>query len=103
MYVGIDVGGTNLKAGLTDESGKILAVRRIPLGEFRGSGPWETLAELTKARARDGGSSRDFGIFRYGISRAVAEETALHCNIPLEIPGGRAVSAGLPVPVILAR
>ena len=27
-YIGIDVGGTNLKAGLVDESGKILEVER---------------------------------------------------------------------------
>lgn len=30
-YIGIDVGGTNLKAGLVDENGKILEVERIPL------------------------------------------------------------------------
>ena len=35
MYVGIDVGGTNLKAGLVDEMGRILAVERTPL-DFRG-------------------------------------------------------------------
>ena len=34
-YIGIDVGGTNLKAGLVDESGTILAVERVPL-DFRG-------------------------------------------------------------------
>ena len=27
MYVGIDVGGTNLKAGLVDETGRILAAK----------------------------------------------------------------------------
>ena len=32
MYVGIDVGGTNLKAGLVDEAGRLLATRKIPLG-----------------------------------------------------------------------
>ena len=31
MYIGIDVGGTNLKAGLVDETGKILTVERTPL------------------------------------------------------------------------
>ena len=31
MYIGIDVGGTNLKAGLVSESGELLAVERMPL------------------------------------------------------------------------
>ena len=35
LYIGIDVGGTNLKAGLVDETGKILAVERCPLN-FQG-------------------------------------------------------------------
>lgn len=26
-YIGIDIGGTNLKAGLTDENGRLLAVK----------------------------------------------------------------------------
>ena len=34
-YIGIDVGGTNLKAGLVNEAGEILAVSRVPLGEFQ--------------------------------------------------------------------
>ncbi len=35
MYIGIDVGGTNLKAGLVDETGKIVKVERVPL-DFQG-------------------------------------------------------------------
>ena len=35
MYIGIDVGGTNLKAGLVDRDGTILAVERVPL-DFQG-------------------------------------------------------------------
>ena len=31
MYIGIDVGGTNLKAGLVDETGRILDTERTPL------------------------------------------------------------------------
>ena len=36
-YIGIDVGGTNLKAGLVDENGTILAVERTPLGKVPGA------------------------------------------------------------------
>ena len=39
-YVGVDIGGTNLKAGLTDETGRLLAAARRPL-DFRGE---ETLS-----------------------------------------------------------
>lgn len=28
-YVGVDIGGTNLKAGLTDENGQLLAVQKM--------------------------------------------------------------------------
>ena len=30
-YIGIDIGGTNLKAGLVDESYQIVAVKKAPL------------------------------------------------------------------------
>ena len=40
MYkLGIDVGGTNLKAGLTDETGRLLAAARRPHGLPGGGGP----------------------------------------------------------------
>lgn len=28
-YVGVDIGGTNLKAGLADENGQLLAVQKM--------------------------------------------------------------------------
>ena len=28
-YIGIDIGGTNLKAGLVDETGQLLATRKM--------------------------------------------------------------------------
>ena len=53
MYIGIDVGGTNLKAGLVDETGKILTVERVPL-DFQGPERFaETLAELSKRVIRE--------------------------------------------------
>jgi len=107
MYVGIDVGGTNLKAGLIDETGKILAVRRIPLGEFWGSESFvETLAELTIAVARDGGiEPESLEYVGMGIPGAVSEETILYtCNIPLKnVPVGELFRRYLPVPVILGN
>ena len=46
MYIGIDVGGTNLKAGLVDEAGAIVKAERVPL-DFQGPEPFAAaLAEL---------------------------------------------------------
>jgi glucokinase len=46
VYIGIDVGGTNLKAGLVNAQGEIVAVERIPL-DFRSVEQFaETLADL---------------------------------------------------------
>ena len=54
-YVGIDVGGTNLKAGLVDEEGRILEVERIPLA-FRDPEQFaRTVADLAVTVARKGG------------------------------------------------
>ena len=35
-YIGIDVGGTGLKAGVVDEQGKIIATAKCPTGVERG-------------------------------------------------------------------
>ena len=54
MYIGIDVGGTNLKAGLVDETGKIVKVERIPL-DFQGPEAFAaTLAELSRTVLQEG-------------------------------------------------
>ena len=39
MYIGIDVGGTNLKAGLVDDTGTLVKVERVPL-DFQGPAPF---------------------------------------------------------------
>lgn len=51
MYIGIDVGGTNLKAGLVDESGHLVAVERTPL-DFQSP---EQFAAATGASGGGGG------------------------------------------------
>ena len=45
-YIGIDVGGTNLKAGLVREDGQILAVERTPLAFENPEQFARTLAQL---------------------------------------------------------
>ena len=54
-YIGIDVGGTNLKAGLVDEAGNIVEVERIPL-EYNDPEQFaEVVAGLAKAVSAKGG------------------------------------------------
>lgn len=58
-YIGIDVGGTNLKAGLVDESYRIVATKKMPL-EFESMEQMgETLAKMALALVEEYGISRD--------------------------------------------
>lgn len=51
-YVGVDIGGTNLKAGLTDESGQLLAVQKMKVAAItdQQSLAW-TIVSLTQELA----------------------------------------------------
>ena len=58
-YIGIDVGGTNLKAGLVDESYRIVATKKMPL-EFESMEQMgETLAKMALALVDEYGISKD--------------------------------------------
>ena len=53
LYIGIDVGGTNLKAGAVDAAGRLLAVERRPLA-FRDPEAFAgDLADLAEAALSD--------------------------------------------------
>ncbi|MBR3705007.1 MAG: ROK family protein, partial [Oscillospiraceae bacterium] len=58
-YIGIDVGGTNLKAGLVDESYKIVATKKMPL-EFESMEQMgQVLAQMALDLVTENGISRD--------------------------------------------
>lgn len=104
MYIGIDVGGTNLRAGITDESGTLICVEQIPL-EFRGAEALaETLASLSEevvAAARCSlAEIRSVGI---GIPGAVSRDKVLYTsNIPLrDVPLVELMEHRLKPPVLL--
>lgn len=88
IRIGIDVGGTNLKAGVVDGEGRILHVKKLPLG------PWEsgdaflakvcTLAE--EAAAEAGFQKSDVASVGMGFPGAVDDESGVLSyitNIPL--------------------
>ena len=106
MYIGIDVGGTNLKAGLVDQGGTILAVERTPL-DFRGPESFaDTLASLAKAVMASGGAAaQDVEYVGIGIPGAVAGGDILYtANIPMKnVPLEKLFRQHLDLPVLLGN
>ena len=106
MSIGIDVGGTNLKAGLVDQSGTILAVERTPL-DFRGPESFaDTLASLAKAVMASGGAAaQDVEYVGIGIPGAVAGGDILYtANIPMKnVPLEKLFRQHLDLPVLLGN
>ena len=87
-YVGVDIGGTNLKAGLTDENGRLLAVKSMKIREV--SDPdvlADTLVTLTEELAAQGGIAvQDIASVGAGIPGVVDIRTGsivYTCNLPL--------------------
>jgi len=100
MYIGIDIGGTNLKAGLVDEEGRIVAAERIPL-DFQGPESFaRTLAELAKKVLREG--VQWVGM---GVPGAVDGGTIVYTpNIPMEnVPLERLFRRYLDLPLLLGN
>lgn len=100
MYIGIDVGGTNLKAGLVDEAGNIVKVERIPL-DFQGPEKFaETLAELSRKVIQE--KVRWVGV---GLPGAVDEGDVLFTtNIPMEnVPLEQLFRKHLDLPLLLGN
>ena len=107
MYLGIDVGGTNLKAGLVDENGTILAQEHTPLGVFPGpEGFALRLAELSRAVLKRGGASEaDVASVGIGIPGAVSGGEVLYtANLPMSnVPLSRLFRRHLDLPVLLGN
>ena len=106
LYIGIDARGTNLKAGLVDETGRILAVERTPL-EFRGAESFaETTARLAREVARRGGAAReDLACVGMGLPGAVSGDTIVYTtNIPMrDVPIGTLFRQWWDVPLVLGN
>ncbi|MGM9618572.1 MAG: ROK family protein [Oscillospiraceae bacterium] len=88
VTIGIDVGGTNLKAGVVDESGRILHSKKIPLGPWQGGEMFtERLRTLAETAAEEAGFQKsDIAWVGMGFPGAVDDETGVLTyitNIPL--------------------
>ena len=87
-YIGIDIGGTNLKAGLVDESGLILATHRLKVAQVddRESLAW-TLVALTQDLCRAANVPLDqvasVGVGVPGAVDIYSGSVLYTCNLPL--------------------
>lgn len=106
LYIGIDVGGTNLKAGLVDETGNILAVKRRPL-DFRGPEQFAAdVAQLAAAAAHKGGVAPEaLEYVGMGLPGAVSGGDILFTtNIPMEnVPIEELFRRHLDLPLLLGN
>lgn len=87
-YIGIDVGGTNLKAGLVDEQGNILASQKIKIASVsdQASLAW-TLVSMTQELAKTAGVTLDkvasVGLGVPGTVDIHSGSIMYTCNLPL--------------------
>ncbi len=106
MYIGIDVGGTNLKAGSVDATGAIVAEKQIPL-VFRGEEDFAaTLAGLAAdVMAQSGAEPGDIDYIGVGIPGAVSGGEILYtANIPMfHVPLETLFRRQLDLPLLLGN
>ena len=104
-YIGIDIGGTNLKAGLVDEDGLLLAVKTMKIREV--SDPdalTDTLVALTRELAQEGGvPMEEIASVGAGVPGVVDIRTGsivYTCNLPLRnVPLRKLFHRYLPYPL----
>lgn len=105
-YIGIDIGGTNLKAGLVDEDGRLLATAKAPVHWVSPEDFVKTLAILSKEAALKADVSKEeicaVGMGVPGGVDTKAGKVLYTCNIPLsDLPVAELFRRELDVPVYL--
>lgn len=105
-YIGIDIGGTNLKAGLVDERGTLLATAKEPVDWVSPEAFMKTMAELTRSAAEKAGvGQKEICAVGMGVPGGVDTEKGMilyTCNIQLSnLPVADLFHQYLDVPVYL--
>ena len=87
-YVGVDIGGTNLKAGLADENGQLLAVQKMKVASItdQQSLAW-TIVAMTQELAKSAGvplyEIASVGVGVPGTVEIRSGSIGYTCNLPL--------------------
>ena len=87
-YIGIDIGGTNLKAGLVNDEGSILAMEKRKIAEVSDQKALvEALVALTQSLTERGGLTpeqiRSVGVGVPGAVEIHSGAVLYTCNLPL--------------------
>ncbi len=107
MFAGIDLGGTNIAAGLVDESGKILIKKSVPIGEGRKNADLavEKMVALVRELCDELGETPErVGVGAPGIVNPETGKIETAANIAFrDYPLADKISAGLSLPVRLVN
>lgn len=104
-YIGIDIGGTNLKAGLVNDEGSILAVEKRKIAEVSDQKALvEALVALTQSLTERGGLTpeqiRSVGVGVPGAVEIHSGAVLYTCNLPLRnVPLRKLFHRYLPYPL----
>lgn len=106
-YIGIDIGGTNLKAGLVDEFGNILGTKKIKVAQIADNESlvW-TLVSLVQDLCQATGVGLDqVATVGVGVPGTVEIHSGMilyTCNLPLEnVPLRKLFHQYLPMPLLI--
>lgn len=106
-YVGIDIGGTNLKAGLVDERGNLLASKKVKIAQIDNQESLaRTMAAMTQELAETVGVPIDkiasVGVGVPGTVEIHSGSILYTCNLPLHnVPLRRLFHRYLPQPLYI--
>lgn len=104
-YIGIDIGGTNLKAGLVNDEGSILAMEKRKIAEVSDQKALvEALVALTQSLTEKGGLTpeqiRSVGVGVPGAVEIHSGAVLYTCNLPLRnVPLRKLFHRYLPYPL----
>ena len=104
-YIGIDIGGTNLKAGLVNDEGSILAMEKRKIAEISDQKALvEALVALTQSLTERGGLTpeqiRSVGVGVPGAVEIHSGAVLYTCNLPLRnVPLRKLFHRYLPYPL----
>ncbi len=104
MYIGVDVGGTNLVAGLVDDQGQLLRKNSVPAHADRG--PEAMVADMMTLIAEVSADAvvASIGVGIPGVVDNVEGRVVYTCNIPFSgLPLTRLLQERWPVPVRLGN